>query len=87
MQRLKTFFGINQPGYRQRRREAVGNGVLWTLGGFLVAYVISEFMLSAIIHPWHWAVAIVVAALLYCAAFLWTLRRSYTLGIKRAPRR
>lgn len=77
MQWWKSFIGSTAPGHRQRRREAAGQALLFLLGGFGVAYFISEFALSQMLHPVHWLAAAVSAALLYAGAYIWTLRQLY----------
>ena len=69
--------GSATSGHRQRRREAAGQAILFLLLGFGVAYFISEFALSQLMHPVHWATAVVSAVLVYVGAYLWALRRLY----------
>ncbi len=73
----RRFIGSATPGYRQRRREVAGQAILFLLVGFGVAYFVSEFALSQLLHPVHWATAVVSAALVYVGAYLWALRRLY----------
>ena len=73
----RAFVGSNVPGYRQRQRQARGNAVIGLLGGFSVVYLLSEFALTAQIHPIHWGAAGISAVAIYLASYVWLLRRSY----------
>lgn len=73
----RQYIGSATPGHRQRRREAASQAILFLLLGFGVVYFVSEFALSQLMHPVHWANAAVSAALVYVGAYLWTLRRLY----------
>jgi ABC-type antimicrobial peptide transport system permease subunit len=83
MQRWRTFFGSNVPGYRKRKQHARGNAILGLLGGFLVSYIISEVGLEFTPHPLHWVAAGVGAVAIYLVTYLWLLRRSYTQQINK----
>jgi len=51
--------------------------VLFLFGGFTLAYMFSEFALSRMLHPLHWATAGLIAALLYAGSYIWMLRPLY----------
>lgn len=83
----RNYIGRSVPGYYQRRREARGGALLGLLGGFSVAYLFSEFVLQAQIHPVHWLAAGVGAVVIYLASYLWLLRRAYTRQLSKQTRR
>lgn len=78
MQMWRSFVGSAAPGYRKRKQRAQGNAMLGLFGGFLAAYIVSEFMLATRMHPVHWLGAAVGAVIVYLVTYLWLLRRSYT---------
>jgi hypothetical protein len=82
MQRWRSFVGSNVPGYRKRKRRALGNAILGLFAGFLAVYMISEVALGFTPHPVHWLAAGVGAVVVYIVSYLWLLRRSYTRQIK-----
>jgi 4-hydroxybenzoate polyprenyltransferase len=83
----RQFIGSATPGYRQRRREAAGQAILFLLLGFSVAYFVSEFALSQLLHQVHWATAAVSAALMYGSAYTWTLHRLHVQQAPQLPQR
>ena len=83
----RTFVGSSVPGYRQCRRQACGSAVIGLLGGFGVAYMLSEFALQAQIHPMDWVIAGISAVAIYFASYLWLLRRAYTRHSRKYARR
>lgn len=89
MQWWTRFIGSATPGYRKRKREAAGQALMFMLFGFAVAYMLSEFALSRMLHPVHWAAAGISAVLLYVGAYIWMLHRlsvqQAALPARRAP--
>ena len=83
----QNFAGTLEPGYRKRRREAVGNAFAFLLCGFGLAYFLSEMIMQRFMHPLHWGIAGVSALVIYVVAFVWLLRRSYIRRVARSKRR
>ena len=83
----RSFFGRDVPGYRQRRRQARSSALMGLLGGFGVAYLISEFVLRAQIHPVHWVAAGASAIVVYLVSYLWLLRRAYARQLGKQTHR
>lgn len=83
----RRLFGTTTPGFRRRKREAAGQALLFLLGGFGVAYFISELALSQMVHPIHWGTAAASGALLYAGAYFWTLRRLFLQQAAQKGRR
>lgn len=79
--------GSATSGYRQCGREAARQAILFLLLGVGVAYFVSEFALSQLLHPVHWATAAVSAVLVYAGAYLWTRRRLYVQQAAQAAQR
>jgi putative flippase GtrA len=77
MHQWHTFVGSRTPGYRRRRRAARGAALIALLVGFGAFYVLSEFLLLWLIHPFHWLAAGIGALVAYLIAYLWFLRRAY----------
>ena len=76
MQWWRSFTGSDKPGYRKCRRQARDNALLFLFGGFVAAYVISEFALSRQIHPIHWLGAAIGTVMFYVVGYIWFLQRA-----------
>lgn len=53
--------------------DARDNALLGAVVGFFVAYILSEFLLAAQPHPWHWLGAAVGTGISYVVVYGWLL--------------
>ena len=59
------------PKRRPRRLQTKGDKYFGLLGGFLVGYIGAEATVQRFMHPLHWLVAAIGAAMGYFGALLW----------------
>jgi len=59
--------------FDKERRNARDNALLGAVGGFFVAYLLSEFLLAPHPHPWHWLGAAVGTGISYVVVYGWLL--------------
>ena len=59
------------PRRRSLRPGARGEGVIGAAVGALAGYMAAEGILAPFMHPLHWLIAIIVAAIAYVGVLFW----------------